>query len=154
MQLATLIMKLSYNDFKIKKLVEENCKTFIFLRVFFFFFGQHTKLSFYFILYNLSFLMITLKKKFSQTTILLNQYLWILHRTTFVLNQYLQILQRTTLEEWGTGYCTGQVGDIAHDRLETLEEWALDIAQDRSEPLEELDSPSQLEQKLTQSPFF
>ena len=28
------------------------------------------------------------------------------------------------------------------------------MAQDRSEPLEELDSPSQLEQKLTESPFF
>ena len=152
MQLATLIMKLSYTDFKIRKLVTKNCKTFIFLRVFFFY--QRTKLSFYYILYNLSFLMIVLKEKFFQTTFLLNQSLWILHRTTFVLNQYLQILHRTTLEEWGTGYCTGQIGDIAHDRLETLEEWALDIAQDRSEPLEELDSPSQLDQKLTQNPFF
>ena len=58
MQLAILIMKISYNDFKIRKFIEENCKT---LCVCVAFFCQYMKISFYQILYNLSFLMTTLK---------------------------------------------------------------------------------------------
>ena len=57
-------MRLSYNDFKIRKLVEENRKTlFICMHVCVCVcFCQYMKLYFYHILYNLSFIKITLKK--------------------------------------------------------------------------------------------
>ena len=57
-------MRLSYNDFKIRKLVEENRKTlFICVHVCVCVcFCQYMKLYFYHILYNLSFIMIILKK--------------------------------------------------------------------------------------------
>ena len=63
MQLAILIMRLSCNNFKIRKFVERNCKILcVCMCVCVFFFCQYIKLSFYQIFYNLNFLMTTPKK--------------------------------------------------------------------------------------------
>ena len=64
MQLAVLIIRLSCYNFKIRKFVEGNFKI-LYICVcvcVFFFFGQYMKFFFYYILYNLSFLMTTLEK--------------------------------------------------------------------------------------------
>ena len=57
MQLVTLIMRLSYNNFKIRKLVEGNCKI---LCTCIFFFCQYMKFFFYQIIHNLSFILTTM----------------------------------------------------------------------------------------------
>ena len=64
MWLATLIMRLSCNNFKIRKFVERNCKTLcvcvcVCVCVFF---GSIYEVIFLLDFYNLSFLMITFKK--------------------------------------------------------------------------------------------
>ena len=49
MYLVILIMRLSYNDFKIRKFVEGNCKTLcVCICVFFYFCRQYMKFSFLF----------------------------------------------------------------------------------------------------------
>ena len=62
MQLAVLIIRLSCYSFKIRKFVEGNFKILYICVCVCFFFGQYMKFFFYYILYNLSFLMTTLEK--------------------------------------------------------------------------------------------